>query len=152
MVIGAIAYGGCLGHISSGYNLVKVTIARSGLYERSLKNRNEKKLSVKIPVDAIIPEAKLTKYLLAFKPRNDKSRFLAKAGFTVENSQRLKLAIQQLSRSQEAIPDRINEYGTFYSVSGTLQGINGIDLLVVTIWLERKTDNKFQFITLKPGK
>ena len=39
LVIGAIAYGGCLGHISSGYNLVKVTIARSGLYERSLKRK-----------------------------------------------------------------------------------------------------------------
>ena len=93
---------------------------------------------MKIPVDAIIPEAKLTKYLLFFKPRNDKSRFLARAGFTVENSQTLKLAIGHLSQSVEAIPDRIDEYGTFYNVSGTLQGINGINLLVVTIWLERK--------------
>ena len=106
---------------------------------------------MKIPVDAIIPEAKLTKYLLAFKPRNDKSRFLAQAGFTIENSQTLKLAIQQLSQSVEAMPDRTNEYGTFYNVSGILQGSNGINLLVVTIWLKRKTDGKFQFITLKPG-
>ena len=101
---------------------------------------------MKIPVDAIIPEAKLTKYLLIFKPRNDKSRFLAQAGFTIENSQTLKLAIQQLSRSVEAIPDRTNEYGTFYNVSGILQGYNGINLSVVTVWLKRQADSKFQFI------
>ena len=106
---------------------------------------------MKIPIDAIIPEAKLTKYLLAFKPRNDKSRFLAQAGFTIENWQTLKLAIQQLSQSVEAMPDRTNKYGTFYNVSGTLQGTNETNLSVVTIWLERQADGKFQFITLKPG-
>jgi hypothetical protein len=36
---------------------------------------------MKIPADAIIVESKLTKYLLVFKPRNDKSQFLAQAGF-----------------------------------------------------------------------
>lgn len=105
---------------------------------------------MKIPADAIIPEAKLTKYLLKYKPRNDKSRFLAKAGFTMGNWQLLKLAIRQLSQSVEAVPDRINEYGTFYNVSGELQGINEINLSVVTIWLKRQSDYKFQFITLKP--
>lgn len=106
---------------------------------------------MKIPADAIIPEAKLTKYLLVFKPRNDKSCFLARAGFTIENWQTLKLSIQQLSQTVEAIPDRTNEYGTFYKVSGELQGINEVNLFVVTIWLKRQSDNKFQFITLKPG-
>ena len=57
---------------------------------------------MKIPADAIIPEAKLTKYLLEYKPRNDKSRFLFKAGFTMGNWQLLKLAIRQLSQSVEA--------------------------------------------------
>lgn len=106
---------------------------------------------MKIPTDAIIPEAKLTKYLLVFKPRNDKSRFLAQADFTLENWRALKIAIQKLNQSVEALPDKNNEYGTFYNVSGDLQGINGIDLSVVTIWLKRHSDGKFQFITLKPG-
>ena len=70
---------------------------------------------MKIPVNAIIPEAKLTKYLLEYKLRNDKSRFLARAGFTIENWQLLKLAIQQLSQSVDAVPDRTNKYGTFYN-------------------------------------
>jgi hypothetical protein len=51
---------------------------------------------MKIPVDAIIPESKLTKYLLVSKSRNDKSRFLAQGGFTLKNWQKLKIAIQNL--------------------------------------------------------
>ena len=104
-----------------------------------------------IPDDAIIPEAKLTKYLLVYKPRNDKSQFLAQAGFTLSNWQALKTAILQLNQSVEAQLDRIDEYGTFYNVSGELQGVNGIDLSVVTIWLKCKSDGQFQFITLIPG-
>lgn len=106
---------------------------------------------MKIPVDAIIPEPKLTRYLLVFKPRNDKSQFLAQAGFTLDNWQALKTAIQQLNQSVEAVADRTDEYGTFYNVSGELKGVNEINLSVVTIWLERKSDGKFQFITLVPG-
>ncbi len=106
---------------------------------------------MKIPDDAIIPEPKLTKYLLVFKPRNDKSQFLAQAGFTLDNWQTLKIAIQQLNQSVEAVADRTDEYGTFYNVRGGILGVNGINLSVVTIWLERKSDGKFQFITLVPG-
>ena len=106
---------------------------------------------MKIPVDAIIPEPKLTKYLLVLKPRNDKSQFLAQAGFTLENWQTLKTAIKQLNQSVEAVQDRSSEYGTFYNVYGKLKGVNGINLSVVTIWLKRQSDGKFQFITLKPG-
>lgn len=106
---------------------------------------------MKIPDDAIIPEPKLTRYLLVFKPRNDKSQFLAQAGFTLDNWQTLKTAIQQLNQSVEAEEDRTDEYGTFYNVRGEILGVNGINLSVVTIWLERKSDGKFQFITLVPG-
>ena len=104
-----------------------------------------------IPADAIIPEAKLTKYLLVYKPRNDKSQFLAQAGFSLSNWLALKTAILQLNQSVEAQLDRSSEYGTFYNVSGELQGVNEINLSVVTIWLQRKSDGKFQFITLVPG-
>ncbi len=106
---------------------------------------------MKIPNEVIIPESKLTKYLLVFKSRNDKSQFLAQAGYTIENWQNLKKAILQINHINYAIEDRTNEYGTFYNVYGELQGVNGVNLSVVTIWLRRKSDNKFQFITLKPG-
>ena len=106
---------------------------------------------MRIPANAIIFQPKLTQYLLVLKPRNDKSQFLAQAGFTLDNWQDLEAAIRQLNLSAEALPDRTNEYGTFYNVSGKLKSINRIELSVVTVWLLRQNDGQFQFVTLKPG-
>jgi hypothetical protein len=107
---------------------------------------------VKIPQDAIIPGDKLTRYLLVSKARNDKSRFLARAGFTQQNPEALLAAIQSLIEMVEAVEDRTDEYGTFYRAEGELIGFNGVNLSVTTIWLRRKVDGKFQFITLIPRK
>jgi hypothetical protein len=107
---------------------------------------------VRIPEDLIIPEAKITHYLLVQKARNDKSKFLAQAGFTQETSEDLKAAIQTQAVAREAVEDRSNEYGTFYQVEGDLVGTNGVNLSVVTVWLQRRIDGKFQFVTLKPRK
>lgn len=107
---------------------------------------------MKIPNDAIIPDDKITRYLLVLKARNDKSKFLAQGGFTQDNPEALKAAIQLLAQGCEAVEDRSNEYGTFYQVAGDLMGVNGVNLSVVTIWLQRGTDGKFQFVTLMPFK
>jgi hypothetical protein len=105
-----------------------------------------------MPEDLIIPDAKITGYLLVSKPRNDKSKFLDQAGFTKENPEALKLAIQTQALSTEAVEEKINEYGTFYQVEADLIGVNGTILSVITVWLERQIDGKFQFVTLKPSK
>jgi hypothetical protein len=63
---------------------------------------------VKIPADAIIPDDKLTRYLLVYKARNDKSKFLAQAGFTQENPEALLSAIRSLAESVEAVEDITN--------------------------------------------
>ena len=106
---------------------------------------------MKIPEDLIIPDAKITQYLLVQKARNDKSRFLAQAGFTQENPEVLRLAIQRQAMDKEAIEEKSNEYGTFYQVAGELIGVNGVSLSVITVWLQRQIDGKFQFVTLKPN-
>ncbi len=80
---------------------------------------------MRIPEDLIIPDAKITGYLLVPKPRNDKSKFLVQAGFTLENPEALKLAIQTQALSTEAVEEKINEYGTFYQVEADLIGVNG---------------------------
>ena len=105
-----------------------------------------------IPSDAVIPSAKLNRYLLVKQVRNDKSKFLAQAGFTLNNYTALKKALRELVLTNEAIEDRTEEYGTYYQVTGLLKGLNGVDLDVVTIWLERKIDKQFQFVTLLPNK
>lgn len=107
---------------------------------------------MKIPHDAIIPDTKLTGYLLVFREQDDKSKFLAQAGFTLNNPEPLKVAIRQLADTGEAVEDRSSEYGTFYRVEGQLIGINDRNLSVTTIWLKRNVDSKFQFITLVPNK
>lgn len=55
-------------------------------------------------------------------------------------------------RTGEAIENRSNEYGVFYQVVGELAGANGVTLSIVTIWLQRQIDGRFQFVTLKPLK
>jgi hypothetical protein len=105
---------------------------------------------MKIPADAVIPEPKLTQYLLVPQLRNDKSKFLAKGGFTQANPDDLELAIRQLIEENEAIEDRTDQFGTFYDVKGRLRGVNGIDLGVVTIWLHQSIESNFRFITLIP--
>ncbi|MEL6555139.1 MAG: DUF6883 domain-containing protein [Cyanobacteria bacterium J06621_11] len=107
---------------------------------------------MEIPIDATIPVAKLTRYLLVQRTRNDKSRFLAKGGFTLDNHEALESALRKLISSVEAVEDRTDEYGTFYQVTGSLEGVNANSLNVITVWLQRKIDNKFQFVTLVPNK
>lgn len=68
---------------------------------------------VRIPRDAVIADDKITRYLLVQKPRNDKSKFLAQAGFIQENPAALRAAIQLLAESVEVVKDRSNKYGTF---------------------------------------
>ena len=107
---------------------------------------------MQIPNDAIISDEKLSRYLLVHKTRNDKSQFLAQAGFTAQNPESLRTAIRTLIESAEAVEDRTNEYGTFYEVKGELIGTNGKTLFVTTIWLRKQSDGEFQFVTLKPAK
>lgn len=107
---------------------------------------------MKIPRDAIIAREKLTDYLLVSRIQNDKSRFLAQAGFTKANPAALEKAIRLLAESGEAVEDSANEYGVFYRLAGSLQGPNGKSLAVITIWIRWNLDQQFRFVTLKPQK
>jgi hypothetical protein len=71
---------------------------------------------------AVIPRDKLTGYLLVFRPKSDKSTFLAQAGFTSANPDRLEQAIRELLTKHEAVKDQVNVYGVFYRVEGELIG------------------------------
>jgi len=107
---------------------------------------------VKIPDDAIIPRRKITDYLLEYRQHDDKSLFLAQAGFSRERPDSLINAIRTLALSVEATEDGHNEYGTFLRQEGNLTGTNGHLLLVVLIWLKWHQDGSVHFITLKPAK
>jgi len=106
---------------------------------------------MKIPADAIIADDKLTGYLLVPRPRDDKSRFLAQAGFSQQNPQVLRGAIRRLVDSSEAVEDGVNDYGLFLRVEGDFVGPLA-SLSVVLIWMRRHVDGSTHFVTLKPRK
>jgi hypothetical protein len=107
---------------------------------------------LRIPPDALIPMEKLTAYLLVTREWNDKSKFLAQAGFTRENPHLLLAALRDLAAASEAMEDRADEYGTFLRAEGRLQGPNGRTLEVVTIWVRPRLDERVRFVTMKPRK
>jgi hypothetical protein len=104
---------------------------------------------MKIPPDALIPEGKLTRYLLVPRKSGDKSKFLARGGFNLTTSALLEREIRRLAADREAIADRVNENGIYYNVSGSLAGPSGIELPVKLVWLHR-LDDVFTFVTLVP--
>ncbi|HEY9877397.1 MAG TPA: hypothetical protein V6D29_03020 [Leptolyngbyaceae cyanobacterium] len=106
---------------------------------------------MKLQGTVIIPDAKLTQYLLVPRSEDDKSKFLAQAGFTQDNPDQLKQAILTLIQTHDAISDRQDKYGTYYRVEGPLIGPSGT-LAVVTVWIERTQDGTLQFVTLKPKR
>lgn len=106
---------------------------------------------MKLQGTIIIPDAKLTQYLLVPRQEDDKSKFLAQAGFTQDNPDELKQAILTLIQTYDAISDRQDKYGTYYRVEGDLVGSDRA-LAVVTVWIERAEDGNIQFVTLKPKR
>src|SRR6185295_3136397 len=107
---------------------------------------------MRIPRDATISMEKLTAYLLKAREWDDKSKFLAQAGFTRENPHLLLAAIRELAARTEAVEDRVSEYGVFFRAEGVLTGPNGRALTVVTVWLQSEADGRTRFVTLKPRK
>lgn len=100
--------------------------------------------------DAVIPAAKLTQYLLIHLPKDDKSKFLSQAGYTLDNWQKLQadLRTQVLSQPAELLEE--TRYGDKYCIRASLIGENGVELKVKTIWM--KTAITTRFVTLVPDK
>jgi len=66
---------------------------------------------MRLPGDALVAREKLTDYLLRWRPENDKSAFLAHAGYTLENADRLMADIREQLMPLEAIPIENSDYG-----------------------------------------
>jgi hypothetical protein len=99
---------------------------------------------------AIIAEEKLTQYLLVLLPKDDKSKFLAQAGYTLDNWQQLEqdLRAQVLTQSAEFVGT--TRYGEKYFVRARLRGSNGVELSVLTVWMVENGTTRF--VTLVPDK
>lgn len=100
--------------------------------------------------DATISEAKLTQYLLVPLPKNDKSKFLAQSGYTLDNWQQLEQDLRTQVLTQPAELIEITPYGEKYAIRASLQGKNEITLNILTIWMVSNGTTKF--VTLVPAK
>lgn len=107
---------------------------------------------MKLPANAIIAKEKLARYLLRRLPENDKSGFLARAGYTIENAAQLESDIRAQLLTQEAEFMEFTAYGEKYLARGNLTGPNGRTLRVITIWLSEGATGVTKFITLYPAK
>jgi hypothetical protein len=103
-----------------------------------------------LPQDATIPEEKLTKYLLVLLSKDDKSKFLAQAGYTLENWQQLEQDLRAKVLTQLAELIETNRYGKKYLIRARFRGTNGVELSTLTIWMV--TDGTTRFVTLVPDK
>ncbi len=107
---------------------------------------------MKISENAIITREKITDYLLKWQPDNDKSKFLARAGYSSDNWQRLLEDIRTQILRIEAELMRKTAYGDLFRIRGKLLGPNGVSLRVITVWMAEYASRQTKFITLFPDK
>jgi hypothetical protein len=107
---------------------------------------------MRLPADTIIPSEKAADYLLIPQARGDKSSFLARAGYMLENAEKLVRDIRTQLLPLEATPGRSNQFGQYYETRGRLTGPNGVALSVRAIWMTEHLSRVTKFITLLPDK
>ena len=107
---------------------------------------------MKLPGNSQIAHEKLTQYLLALRKRNDKSQWLAQAGYSLENWQVLENDLRNQILSVDATLIENTEYGQMYEIRRNLIGPNGKSLTVCTIWLTENATGNTKFITMYPDK
>ena len=107
---------------------------------------------MKLPANTIIAPGKLSQYLLRLRLEDDKSQFLALAGYTLDDADRLIRDIREQLLPLDAEFHEETEYGPKYRIRGKLTGPNGRILEVSTIWMKENATNQTKFVTLLPDK
>ena len=107
---------------------------------------------MKLSADATIAPAKVRDYLLQWRAKDDKSRWLAQAGYTAQNWQVLMQDLRDQILPMEATWLEHSRYGDTYAIQGKLTGPNGTALAVRTIWMIELETGITKFITMYPDK
>lgn len=107
---------------------------------------------MKLPANTIIPREKATEYLLIPQARGDKSAFLERAGYRLENAEQLLRDLRAQLLPLEAVPGKSNQFGQYYEIRGRLTGPNGVALAVRAIWMTEHLSRVTKFVTLLPDK
>jgi hypothetical protein len=90
--------------------------------------------------------------LLVKRPVGDKSEFLKRAGYGLDNWQQLEQDIRQQILAKEAISAKQTAYGEYFEIRTSLTGPNGVRLEVKTVWMIESKSGITKFITLYPDR
>ena len=108
--------------------------------------------AVRLPADALIPDAKIRDYLLVPLPEDDKSGWLAGAGYRREEWKRLRDDIRSQLLTLPAVPDHTDPHGVRYVARGVLVGPSGLALRARCVWIRRAESGVVSFVTLVPDR
>lgn len=107
---------------------------------------------MKLSQDAVISERKIKEYLLTTRREDDKSGFLALAGYSLQNWRELERDLRREVEEGDAHLIRTTRYGEIYHIKGQLKGPNGTILDVITVWICLDATGETRFVTLVPDK
>jgi hypothetical protein len=107
---------------------------------------------VKLPEDVVVPDDKLLRYLLLPREENDKSEFLAIAGYTLATWEVLRRDLHELAKSYDVTDTMTSAYGIKHEIRGSLTGPNGHTLHILTVWITLEGTGETRFVTLFPDK
>jgi hypothetical protein len=107
---------------------------------------------MKLPANTIIARRKVSEYLLRHRVEDDKSGFLALAGYTLDDADQVLSDLRTELLPLDAELFEQTEYGAKYRIRGTLTGPNGRVLRVLAIWMKEDATGETKFVTLLPDK
>ena len=90
----------------------------------------------------IVPEAKITRYLLDLTSPKGKSKavFFRAFGFTIEQWQVMADALKQHAATYEVASTEADEHGTRYVIEGVLNTPDGRNPQVRAVWIIREDE------------
>lgn len=99
---------------------------------------------------AVVPRAKLERYLLSTSHRSgaSKARFFRRFGF--RNSDDLEAALLEVARDGEVTADMETRFGRKYVVDGLLETPRGIQPMLRTVWIIEHGTEAPRFVTAYP--
>ena len=110
------------------------------------------RFAMKLPENTVFAPEKFLRYLLIPRPADDKSKFLATAGYSLSNWQALERDLREQILVLDATEIEQTKHGIVYEILGILVGPNGQSLSVTAIWMTESATGKTKFITLYPTK
>lgn len=106
------------------------------------------------PDQAVVPEAKITRYLLDLTSPKGKSKaaFFRSFGFTIAQWQVMADALKQHAAAYEVASTEADEHGTRYVIEGALNTPDGRSPQVRAVWIIREDETEPGFVSAYPLK